>query len=156
MNWHRLSIPETYELLGTNEHGLSAVTAEERLIEVGPNELVEGHKKSVAGILLSQFTDIMILILLAAAGISAFIGDITDTVVILIIVILNAVIGFFQEYRAEKAMQALKQMSVTQARVMRNGNITWSPATVLVPGDIVLLEPAMQFLPICALLRRLT
>lgn len=140
MNWHRLSIPETYELLGTNEHGLSAVTAEERQIEVGPNELAEGHKKSVARILLSQFTDIMILILLAAAGISAFIGDITDTVVILIIVVLNAVIGFFQEYRAEKAMQALKQMSVTQARVMRNGNITWSPATVLVPGDIVLLE----------------
>ena len=90
--------------------------------------------------LLTQFKDVMILILLGAAIISGVIGDLTDTIVILIIVLLNAVIGFFQEYRAEKAMQALKQMAVTQARVLRDGNITWLPATALVPGDIVLLE----------------
>ena len=140
MNWHRLSIPETFELLGTTQQGLSANAAEEKLVQIGPNELQEGKKKSIAGMLLAQFKDVMILILLAAAIISGIIGDLTDTIVILVIVILNAIIGFFQEYRAEKAMQALKQMAVTQARVLRDGNTAWLPATVLVPGDVILLE----------------
>lgn len=140
MNWHRLSIEETFELLGTTPQGLVASDAEEKLLQYGPNELQEGKKKSIAGMLLAQFKDVMILILLAAAIISGIIGDLTDTIVILIIVILNAVIGFFQEYRAEKAMQALKQMAVTQARVLRAGNSNWIPATALVPGDVVLLE----------------
>ena len=140
MNWHRLSIEETFELLGTTPQGLVASDAEEKLLQYGPNELQEGKKKSIAGMLLAQFKDVMILILLAAAIISGIIGDLTDTIVILIIVILNAVIGFFQEYRAEKAMQALKQMAVTQARVLREGNSNWIPATALVPGDVVLLE----------------
>ena len=115
MNWHRLSIPEVYELLGTGSQGLSSASAEERLIQHGLNELQEGKKKSIAGMLLSQFKDVMILILLAAAIISIIIGDLTDTLVILIIVLLNAFIGFLQEYRAEKA-------------------------TALVPGDVILLE----------------
>ncbi len=140
MNWHRLSIAETFELLGTNHQGLSAITADEKLLKTGPNELKEGKKKSIAVMLLSQFKDVMILILMVAAIISGIIGDLTDTIVILIIVLLNAIVGFFQEYRAEKAMQALKQMAVTQARVLRDGYISWVPATVLVPGDIVLLE----------------
>lgn len=140
MNWHRLSIAETYELLGTTRQGLSASAAEEKLMQVGPNELQESKKKSIAGMLLAQFKDVMILILLAAAIISGIIGDLTDTIVILIIVLLNAIIGFFQEYRAEKAMQALKQMAVTQARVLRDGYTAWLPATVLVPGDVILLE----------------
>ena len=97
--------------------------AEEKLLQTGPNELDEGKKKSIAGILLAQFKDVMILILMAAAIISGIIGDVTDTIVILIIVLLNAIIGFIQEYRAEKAMQALKQMAVTQARVLRDGII---------------------------------
>ena len=140
MNWHRLSIEETFELLGTTPQGLAASDAEEKLLQYGANELQEGKKKSIAGMLLAQFKDVMILILLAAAIISGIIGDLTDTIVILIIVLLNAVIGFFQEYRAEKAMQALKQMAVTQARVLRAGNSNWIPATALVPGDVVLLE----------------
>ena len=140
MNWHKLSISEVFELLGTNQQGLTANAAEEKLLQTGPNELEEGKKKSIAGMLLSQFKDVMILILLAAAIIAGLVGDLTDTVVILIIVLLNAFLGFFQEYRAEKAMQALKQMSVTQARVMRDGIITWLSATGLVPGDVVLLE----------------
>ena len=140
MNWHRLSIAEVFELLGTSQQGLSVTAADEKLLRTGPNELQEGKKKSVAGILFSQFKDMMILILLGAAIISGIIGDLTDTIVILVIVILNAIIGFLQEYRAEKAMQALKQMAVTQARILRNGTINWLPATVLVPGDIILLE----------------
>ncbi|KAA9040587.1 cation-translocating P-type ATPase [Ginsengibacter hankyongi] len=140
MNWHRLSIPEVFELLGTSQHGLSTTIAEDKLLEIGPNELQEGKKKSVASILLAQFKDVMILILMAAAIISGIIGDITDTIVILVIVLLNAVIGFLQEYRAEKAMQALKRMAIMQAKIMRDGRIAWLPATVLVPGDIVFLE----------------
>jgi len=140
MNWHRLSIDETFELLDTRQQGFSVTDAEDKLLRYGPNELQEGKKKSIAGMLLAQFKDVMILILLAAAIISGIIGDLTDTIVILVIVLLNAIIGFFQEYRAEKAMQALKQMAVTQARVFRDGSIAWLPATVLVPGDVVLLE----------------
>jgi len=140
MNWHRLNVAETFELLGTSGQGLSAMAAGEKLLQTGPNELQEGKKKSIPAMLLTQFKDVMILILLGAAIISGIIGDLTDTVVILIIVLLNAIIGFLQEFRAEKAMQALKQMAVTQARLIRNGNITWLPATELVPGDIVLLE----------------
>ena len=140
MNWHKSSITEVFEVLGTNQQGLTASAAEEKLLQTGPNELEEGKKKSIAAMLLSQFKDVMILILLAAAIIAGLVGDLTDTIVILIIVLLNAFLGFFQEYRAEKAMQALKQMAVTQARVMRDGIITWLSASDLVPGDVVLLE----------------
>lgn len=140
MNWHRLDIAEIFELLGTGPLGLNSDAAEEKLLQTGPNELQEGKKKSIAGMLLAQFKDVMILILLGAAVISGIIGDVTDTIVILVIVVLNAVIGFLQEYRAEKAMQALKQMAVTQTRVLRDGVSNWLPATVLVPGDVVLLE----------------
>lgn len=140
MNWHRLSIEETFELLDTTWHGLGTSDAEEKLLQYGPNELQEGKMKSIGAMLLDQFKDVMILILLAAAIISGIIGDLTDTIVILVIVILNAVIGFFQQYRAEKAIHALKQMAVTQARVLREGNSNWLPSTVLVPGDLVLLE----------------
>ncbi len=140
MNWHKLSIEETFKELGTNQQGLTAIAAGEKLLQTGPNELQEGKKKSIAIMLLAQFKDVMILILLAAAIIAGIVGDLTDTIVILIIVLLNAFLGFFQEYRAEKAMQALKQMAVTQARVLRDGSITDLPATVLVPGDVVLLE----------------
>lgn len=140
MNWHRLSIDAVFELLGSASGGLSSMKAEEKLLETGPNQLEEARKKTALSILLSQFTDVMILILLAAAVISAIIGEATDTVVIIVIVVLNAVIGFFQEYRAEKAMQALKQMSTTQAKTLRNGSVLSLPATELVPGDVVLLE----------------
>jgi len=140
MNWHKLSVPEIFELLSTNKQGLSAIAAEEKLLETGPNELQEGKKKSIALMLLAQFKDVMILILLAAAIIAGIVGDLTDTIVILIIVLLNAFLGFFQEYRAEKAMKALKQMAVTQTRVMRDGSVSWLSATALVPGDVVLLE----------------
>lgn len=138
--WHRLSVQETLTLMGTGVDGLSTNTAEEKLLELGRNELQEAKKKSILGILLAQFKDVMILVLLSAAIVSGLIGDLTDTIVILIIVLLNAIIGFFQEYRAEKAMQALKQMTVTQANVLRDGIVISLPATILVPGDLILLE----------------
>lgn len=140
MNWYRLQLQEVFELLGSGKKGLSSAAAEERLLQTGPNELEEGKKKTIAGMLLAQFADVMILILLAAAIISGIIGDLTDTIVILVIVLINAVIGFFQEFRAEKAMLALKQMAVTQARVIRDDRALSVPSTELVPGDLVLLE----------------
>ena len=140
MNWHKLSIEEVFELLGTNQQGLHSVMAEERLIEYGRNELDTGKKKNIVILFLEQFKDLMIIILLVAALISGIIGDHIDTLVILIIVVLNALLGFFQQYRAEKAMRALKQMTVPQSRVMRNGVLSFLSATELVVGDIVLLE----------------
>ena len=140
MKWHRLEIQEVFKQTDSNEKGLSASEARQQFEKIGPNELAEGKKKTIAGMLLVQFKDFMILILLVAAIVSGIIGDVTDTIVILIIVILNAVIGFFQEYRAEKAMEALKQMALVQAQAMRDGNVTTLPATELVPGDIILLE----------------
>lgn len=140
MNWHNLTIDQVYQATQSSPDGLTSDASEERLRQVGPNELEEGKKKTVAGILLSQFKDVMILILLAAAIVSGIVGDVKDTVVILIIVVLNAVVGFIQEYRAEKAMQALKQMAAMQAKVLRDGKIAWLPASLLVPGDLVLLE----------------
>ena len=140
MQWHQLSIPDVLKILNSHPEGLSAAKAAEKLKRAGLNELQEGKKMSVVKMLLSQFKDVMILILLIAAIISGFLGDFTDTLVIIIIVLLNALLGFFQEYRADKAMQALKKMSVTQVRTLRNHQITVLPATQLVPGDIVLLE----------------
>jgi Ca2+-transporting ATPase len=140
MNWHRLTTAEIFELLGTGPRGLGATAAGNELQKCGPNELQEGRRKSRLSMLLSQFRDVMIIILLAAAVISGVIGDLTDTIVILVIVMLNALIGFLQEYRADKAMQSLKKMSVVQASVLRDGTMSEIPATFLVPGDIVLLE----------------
>ena len=140
MNWHQQKIEEVFKQTDSRETGLSAAEAKDRLHRVGPNELQERKKKTIGAILLTQFKDVMILILLAAAIVSGIIGDITDTIVILVIVLLNAVIGFFQEYRAEKAMEALKQMSIVQSQAMRDNNNATLPATELVPGDIVLLE----------------
>lgn len=140
MNWHKLSIQEVFEKLDTGSKGLTDSSAEDRLQKHGYNLLVEAKKRTIAGMLLAQFKDVMILILLAAAIISGIIGDLTDTIVILIIVVLNAFLGFYQEYKAEKAMQALKQMALIQAKVMRSGHVSEQPAEQLVPGDIVILE----------------
>ncbi len=140
MNYHRLTIPEVFEQLGTTEKGLSDVAAQEKLQSVGPNQLEEGKRKTAIGILLAQFKDLMIIILMGAAVVSGIIGDLTDTIVILVIVLVNALIGFVQEFRAEKAMLALKQLSVTQAKVIRNGTVKWLSALDLVPGDVIILE----------------
>jgi len=143
MNHHFLSILETQKLLNTSKEGLHKSVAEERLREFGKNELIEKKKKSSWLIFLNQFKDVMIIVLLAAAVIAFAIGDLKDTIVILAIVILNAVIGFSQEYRAEKAIAALKKMASHNATVRRGGNIIQLPASELVPGDLIILEAGM-------------
>lgn len=140
MNWHLISIRETFELLGGRPSGLTDIEAEERLKTHGPNLLQEKKRKSAWLMFLRQFKDVMILILLAAAIVSGVIGDVKDTLVILIIVVLNALVGFVQEYRAGKAMEALKKMTASFAKVKRGNKIQKIRSAGLVTGDIVLLE----------------
>jgi len=140
MNWHLLSIEETLELLGSRFSGLNNIEADELLQKHGKNLLQEKKKKPAWLLFLHQFKDVMILILLAAAVVSGIIGDLKDSVVIIVIVVLNAAVGFIQEYRAEKAMEALKKIAASFAKVKRESNIVQLPSAELVPGDIVLLE----------------
>ncbi len=140
MNFHILDIDRVISLLDSSADGLSNSEAEERLLEHGKNEIVEQKKKPAWKMFLHQFTDFMIIVLMIAAIVAGIIGDITDSYVILLIVILNAVIGFVQEYRAEKAMEALKKMAASNALVMRGKQTVSIPSTNLVPGDVVIIE----------------
>jgi Ca2+-transporting ATPase len=140
-NWHTLTADQAAQRLETSpESGLSPDHAASRLAHFGANELKEKRARSPWRMLLDQFSDFMIIVLIVAAIISGFVGDVEDTVVIIVIVILNAVIGFVQEYRAERAMAALKRMAAASARVLRGGRIETVSAAELVPGDAVLLE----------------
>ncbi|HYN47559.1 MAG TPA: HAD-IC family P-type ATPase, partial [Candidatus Nanopelagicales bacterium] len=122
------------------ERGLSAPEAAARLLRHGRNELVEHGKKPPWRLLLEQFTNAMIVVLIVAAVITALLGDLKDTVIILAIVVLNGIVGFVQEYRAEQALDALKRMASPTARVVRDGETLLVPAPELVPGDLVRLD----------------
>ncbi len=140
-SWHTLSVEETAEKLNTSAStGLSRDEAAERLTLHGANALEETKHRSPWRMLLDQFTEFMILILIGAAIISGIVGDIEDTIAIIVIVILNAVIGFVQEYRAERSMAALKRMSEATVQVVRENQIHSINASELVMGDTVLLE----------------
>ncbi len=139
--WHALSIEAVERELQTAlESGLTNEEVSERRARYGPNSLREPEPKSLWRIFASQFADFMILVLLAAAIIAGLLGEAADTAAIVAIVVLNAVIGFVQEYRAEQALAALRKMAAQQARVRRGGEPRTVPAEDLVPGDIVLLE----------------
>jgi Ca2+-transporting ATPase len=121
-------------------NGLRETTAHERRARFGPNAIREGQRRGKLRMLLSQFTDFMILLLIAAAVVSGVIGDATDTAIILGIVVLNSAVGFVQELRAERAMAALKRLAAFDATVVRDGWRQTVKADALVPGDLVLLE----------------
>ena len=140
MLWHRQSIDTVLKHLDTSLSGLSAEEVRIRLEKHGPNVLKEKEKKTLFMMFLDQFRDFMILVLMAAAAISGIVGELSDTIPIIVIVILNAVIGFVQEYRAEKAMEALKAMAAHFATVIRGGIQQEIHASELVPGDIVVLD----------------
>jgi Ca2+-transporting ATPase len=146
VHWHRKKTEEVIAETRTSMQGLSSAEAQRRLRESGPNALTEKPAKSPIMMFLDQFRDFMILILIAAAIISGFIGDVSDTVAIIVIVVLNAVIGFVQEYRAEKAMAALKRMAAPSAVVLRDGKTAAVAAPEIVPGDVVIIE-AGQVVP---------
>jgi Ca2+-transporting ATPase len=140
-DWYKLDAQEAVRQINSDlENGLTAAEAARRLEEYGPNELVERGTKSPWAIFLEQFTGIMVVILMISATVSVFLGETTDAIVILIIVVLNAVLGFTQEYKAERAMAALKRMAVPHVRVRRDGHLQEVTARELVPGDIIQLE----------------
>lgn len=138
--YHTLSISETMGILETSPSGISAKEASTRLSVDGPNELQEGKKRTVLEMFLEQFKNLMVIILIAAAVISGALGEIADTIIILIVVILNAVLGVIQENKAEKALAALKQMSSPYSKVLRDNNVELIKSSEIVRGDIVLLE----------------
>lgn len=139
--WHNFSIEETLAQLATNRRGLTEEEARERLKKYGSNELQEKGKVLWPLVFLRQFASPLIYILLAAAAIELFyMGKPTDAGVILAVVLINSAIGFFQEQKAEKAMEALKRLVVPKAKVLRTGSLKEIAAYELVPGDIIFLE----------------
>ncbi|MNX61047.1 Calcium-transporting ATPase 1 [compost metagenome] len=140
MNWHLLPLSEITQLLNTAPSGIDNITAAERLCEHGKNQIEDKKQKTIVQMLLSQLSDFMILILITAAIFSGIIGDLTDTIIILTIIIINATVGFIQEYRAEKTMEALKNMTENHARILREGKMIDLPVSDIVIGDVVVLE----------------
>ena len=140
VNWHQIGPTEVLEKLQSSDMGLVSEEARRRFEHYGPNELIEKKHKSLWMMFFDQFKDFMILVLIAAAVVAGIIGDPADTIAIAVIVLLNAVLGFIQEYRAEKAMAALKKLSAPSATVIRDGRPGSVPAERLVPGDLVILE----------------
>ena len=139
--WYEITAEETAQRLATNlASGLSAEEVLKRSTLYGKNVIEEGKTRGPWRIFAAQFADFMIVVLIAAGIIAGFLGEPVDTIAILAIVLLNAIIGFVQEYRAERAIATLRRMAAHQARAVRNGEVVTIPAAGLVPGDIVLLE----------------
>jgi len=148
--WHAKKEAELLKELKTSRNGLSSREAEKRLEEYGPNKLIEKGKVSPLEIFLGQFKDVFVLMLLAAIAISLLsifmkaepptLEDYADPITIGVIVILNSAVGFVQEYRSEKAMEALKKFAAPKARVLRDGKERIIPAEEIVPGDVIFLE----------------
>ena len=138
--WHNLSTSEALEALGSRRSGLAVTEAKSRLLQYGPNELKGKKKTPPIIVFLRQFLSPLIYVLMVAAIISLIVEHFIDAGVILGVLVLNAAIGFIQETRAEKAMEALIQMAAPKAHVRRDGNIRLISAREVVPGDIVLLE----------------
>jgi Ca2+-transporting ATPase len=140
-DWYRKETTKVISLLNTDaQAGLAAAEAQSRLTEHGLNELIERGLKSPWRILWEQLTGLLVVILILAAVVSGALGDWKDVIAILAIVVLNALLGFSQEFRAEKAMAALKQLAVPTVRVRRDGHVVEISARELVAGDVVLLE----------------
>ncbi len=145
IDWHTSEIDAVLTVQHSDAaSGLTAAEARTRLQQHGPNALSERASRSAWQLLLDQFKDFMIIILLAAAVVSGVMGEVTDTLVIVTIVVLNAAIGFTQARRADQAIAALRQLAATRTQVLRSGQIQSIAASELVPGDIVLLEAGNQ------------
>jgi magnesium-transporting ATPase (P-type) len=140
MDWYKLEIEDLFRRLGVTEHGLTDEEVAERLQEHGLNKIAEDEGISRLKIILDQFTSPLIYILIIAAIVTGFLREFKDMGVIMAVIILNAVVGYFQEYKAEESVRALKQFLVPTARTLRNGREHEINSEELVPGDIVLLE----------------
>lgn len=139
-NWYQMTKEETLEQLGVTHDGLSSEKAKQLLEENGPNVLDEGKKKSVLSVFLSQFADLLVIILIVAAIISMFSGNIESTIVIFAVIILNAILGTVQHVKAEKSLESLKSLSSPSAKVIRDDNKIEIDSKDVVKGDIIVLE----------------
>lgn len=137
--WHGLTVPEVLGSLQTSIQGLTSEEAQKRLALFGPNELVGKESISPWAVFLSQFKNFLIIILLIAVALSAILGELADASVIALIVLFACGLGFVQEYKAERAMESLKKMAAPTASVLRDGKEIEILATLLVPGDVVLI-----------------
>jgi len=145
-DWHALRAEAVLQRLDSSPLGLTSREASQRLARFGPNELVQTARVSPLRILLSQFVDVLVIVLIIAAVISATLGllqgetaDLYDAVLIIVIVIMNAILGFVQEYRAERSLEALKSLAAPKAHVLREGGVVAVPSRELVPGEVVVL-----------------
>jgi Ca2+-transporting ATPase len=138
--WHALSVDAVWPHLSSAPRGLTTAEAEQRLVQYGPNELKAADRISPWSILLQQFKDVLIIILLVATALSAFLGHGMEAVAIAVIVLFAVLLGFIQEYRAERAIEALRQMAAPTVAVIRDGQEIRIPARELVPGDVILLH----------------
>ncbi|OJF95694.1 cation-translocating P-type ATPase [Pararhizobium antarcticum] len=138
-DWYNRSNDEVHKLLGVSLAGLSSPEAASRLVRNGPNEISSGERISVLQIFISQFRSLIIWVLICAAVISALVGETVNVIAIMAVIILNAALGFYQEYSAEKSVAALKLMTAPQAKVRRDGHALTVPASEVVVGDILML-----------------
>lgn len=138
------STKEVFRELGSGMKGLTLKEAESRLRKYGPNELEKKKEISKLKLFLSQFNSFLVYILIAATLISALIGEITDSIVILVILIANAILGFLQEYKAEKSIEALRKLSSLKTRVIRDGKTIEIDSKNVVPGDILVIDEGMK------------
>jgi Ca2+-transporting ATPase len=138
--FYTLDANEVFSRLQTSENGLAEEEAQKRLVECGLNTIILEKKIDVMGMIAGQFTELLVLVLIAAGILSYFVGDPVDTIAIFTIVVLNGLLGFVQEFKAEKAIDALKKLSALNATVKRNGKWREIDAKDLVPGDVVQLE----------------
>ena len=141
MDWFKESTKNILEKLSSNANiGLSKEEAKSRLEKYGPNELTEKKGEGLFSKIIAQFKNFLVIILIGASIVSALVGEVSDAIVIIAIVIINAVLGLVQEGKAEKSLEALKKMASPNAKVLRDGHIEVVPANTLVPGDIVTIE----------------
>ncbi|WP_136606398.1 calcium-translocating P-type ATPase, SERCA-type [Paenibacillus dokdonensis] len=139
--WHQMNAEDLQQVLSVEpQHGLTEEQADERRKQHGSNELSEGKKISLFALFLNQFKDFMVLVLMGATLVSGLLGEYLDAITIIAIILLNGILGFVQEFRAERSLRALKQLSAPSAKVLRDGKTVSIPAKMLVPGDIVMLE----------------
>ncbi|MBW2974873.1 HAD-IC family P-type ATPase, partial [Candidatus Woesearchaeota archaeon] len=139
-NYHALTVKDVLKLLDASEKGLTDKEAKKRLEKFGYNELEKGKRTPSLVIFINQFKNALLLLLIFAGVLSLFIGEKLESIAIFCILLLNAILGFIQEYRAEKAIEALQKISAPTARVMRDGKQVRIPSKEVVPGDILLLE----------------
>lgn len=139
-DYYRSSVQEVMKKLDVTPHGLTDYEVRYRHKKYGYNELKEGKQKNVIQVLLEQFQDFLVIILIFAAIISIFLGDVESSIVILVVLVLNAILGTVQHVRAEKSLNSLKELSAPISKVMRNGEVVEIPSRDVIVGDLLILE----------------